>query len=258
MSEVEDYEVPRRPKLGYSSRSYKRRVKEGFYEKYIVGKGIDIGCSDYQRAISDQVDLYNDFQTPKLKVTMCGDATYMKRVKDDTYDFVLASHILEHIKHPDRAIKNWFRILKPAGHLIICVPERDIFEFRKELPSYKNEDHKWYFKAAGCELPIFPSSVKPWRKRFEPWLFEPPVTLSLENLLKGSLPANSEIEYIKVCSENCDMTMPENPRDRERYRRSSRKKKRKRGKPPKPEYPEGECQIEAVIKKRPTERHIVK
>jgi len=65
VSEVEDYEVPRRPKLGYNSRSYKRRVKEGFYEKYIVGKGIDIGCSDYQRAISDQVDLYNDFQTAK-------------------------------------------------------------------------------------------------------------------------------------------------------------------------------------------------
>lgn len=217
-------EVQRRPPLGNNSRAHVRRTKERFYEKYIIGKGIDIGCSNYNRAISDNVDLYNDHQTGKLEVTICGDATYMKEIENETYDFVIASHILEHIVSPDLAIKNWYRILKPGGHLVICVPERDLFEFRTELPSYKNEDHKWYFKIDESD---------------------PPVTLSLKWLIIGCLKDDPsfQLEYIKVCSEGCDETPPKNPR-----LKTGRKKKRLR-KPKKPQYPDGECQIEAVVKK---------
>ena len=217
-------EAQRRPPLGNNSRAHARRIKEGFYEKYIVGRGIDIGCSDYNRAISDNVDLYNNYQTGKMEVAICGDATFMKEVEGESYDFVIASHILEHIVSPDVAIKNWFRILKPGGHMVICVPERDLFEFRTELPSYKNEDHKWYFKIDKSE---------------------PPVTLSLKWLIIGCLEHDPsfQLEYIKVCSEGCEEVPPKNPRLK------TGRKKRRIKKPKKPQYPDGECQIEAVVKK---------
>ena len=190
--------MPKRPKKGIHSRAHNRRVKEGFYEKYIVGDGIDIGCTNRDRSITPEVQFWD------LNTRPGGAATHMRGVEDNKYDYVLASHILEHLFDVRTALRNWFRILKPGGYLIICVPERDIFERKKTLPSKMNIDHKWYFKIEESE---------------------PPVTLSLKKLLQEELPPGCiKIEYIKVCAGW-------NPEAPSTY------------------PPEGEFQIEAVIKK---------
>ena len=41
---------------------------------------------------------------------------------DESFDVVIASDILEHIKDDRLALKEWRRILKPGGHLIVFVP----------------------------------------------------------------------------------------------------------------------------------------
>src|SRR5262249_15513208 len=38
-------------------------------------------------------------------------------------------------------LKNWFRILKPGGHLIVAVPDEDLYE-QNTFPSIFNDDHK--------------------------------------------------------------------------------------------------------------------
>lgn len=43
-------------------------------------------------------------------------------VADESYDRVIASHILEHIYQPHLAIKEWMRVLKPGGVLSIIIP----------------------------------------------------------------------------------------------------------------------------------------
>ncbi len=53
-----------------------------------------------------------------------------------------SSHCLEHLHVPQEAIKNWFRILKPFGFLIVVVPSRELYEKRVTLPSRFNPDHK--------------------------------------------------------------------------------------------------------------------
>lgn len=42
--------------------------------------------------------------------------------KDQQFDVLIASDVLEHIKHEDEALLEWHRILKPGGKLIIFVP----------------------------------------------------------------------------------------------------------------------------------------
>lgn len=44
------------------------------------------------------------------------------RFKDNEFDLVIASDILEHIKNDSAALSEWHRILKPNGKLIVFVP----------------------------------------------------------------------------------------------------------------------------------------
>jgi SAM-dependent methyltransferase len=41
---------------------------------------------------------------------------------DNTFDLVIAGDVLEHLEHADAALKQWRRILKPGGTLIVLVP----------------------------------------------------------------------------------------------------------------------------------------
>src|SRR3546814_3492720 len=65
-------------------------------------------------------------------------------VADESYDFVHSSHCLEHLRDPEEGLRNWFRILKPGGHLIVTVPDEDLYE-QGIFPSAYNPDHKWTF-----------------------------------------------------------------------------------------------------------------
>lgn len=48
--------------------------------------------------------------------------TTINHIKSNTYDIVIASDVLEHIKDSHKALKEWKRILKPYGLLIVFVP----------------------------------------------------------------------------------------------------------------------------------------
>ncbi|WP_349972429.1 class I SAM-dependent methyltransferase [Pseudomonas caspiana] len=41
---------------------------------------------------------------------------------DNTFDRVIATHVLEHIYQPHLALKEWIRVLKPGGTLSILIP----------------------------------------------------------------------------------------------------------------------------------------
>jgi SAM-dependent methyltransferase len=123
------------------SKSMSRRLADSnFVRKYFVGNGIDIGGKP------DPFELYKEFFPLMTGVRMWdwedGDAEFMAGVADETFDFVFSSHCLEHIKNPHVGIANWLRVLKPNGHLIINVPEEDLYE-QGVFPSTYNRDHKY-------------------------------------------------------------------------------------------------------------------
>lgn len=119
-------------------------MKEGFFLKYIQNVVIDIGCGD--NPVSDECVKYD---------TALGntDATYMEGLCDCVFDTVYSYHCLEHLEHPELALKNWYRLVKPGGWLIIGVPHRDYYEKRKLLPSLFNPDHKTFWLPIWDEPP---------------------------------------------------------------------------------------------------------
>lgn len=56
--------------------------------------------------------------------TMVGDATQLEGIGTGTYDFLLSSHVLEHLANPGRALRAWRRVLRPGGSLVLVVPDR--------------------------------------------------------------------------------------------------------------------------------------
>jgi SAM-dependent methyltransferase len=125
------------------SKSISRRQRDpNFVTRYFRGSGVDIG------GFPDPVSLYREFFPSVSDIRIWdlsdGDAQKMEGVVDAAFDFVVSSHCLEHLHNPIEGLENWFRILKPGGHLIVTVPEEDLYE-QGIWPSNKNLDHKWSF-----------------------------------------------------------------------------------------------------------------
>ncbi|MFH0924211.1 MAG: class I SAM-dependent methyltransferase [bacterium] len=129
-------------KLGETAKARGRRIEEGFFEKYCQGKGLDIGYGgDILAKNCRGWDVEH------------GNAQLLKGIKDSKFDFVYSSHTLEHMVEPETALKNWWRVLKSGGYLIIYVPHRDLYEKKKILPSKWNQDHKHFFLLNNDEYP---------------------------------------------------------------------------------------------------------
>jgi ADP-heptose:LPS heptosyltransferase/SAM-dependent methyltransferase len=119
-----------------TAKCYEKRLARGDFTKYLVGRGIDIGCgTDPLRAPEAKVDLWD---LPD------GDAGELKGLGEKTYDFVYSSHCLEHLTSVEAALSNWVRVLKPGGYLYFCVPDYTLYE-KEEFPSRFNSDHRQTF-----------------------------------------------------------------------------------------------------------------
>lgn len=99
----------------------------------LVGKGIDIGCGPDP--------IMPDVRPFDLSD---GDANFISQYVSEKYDYVFSSHCLEHMKNPVTALQEWYSILKPGGHLIVLVPDEDLYE-QGVFPSAFNGDHKFTF-----------------------------------------------------------------------------------------------------------------
>jgi len=125
------------------SKSIQRRLHDpNFVTRYFVGAGIDIGAGN--DSLGQYLELFPFISSVRAWDVNDGDAQAMEACEDAQFDFVHSSHCLEHMKEPEIALKNWFRILKPGGHLIVIVPDEDMYE-QGMFPSTYNLDHKWTF-----------------------------------------------------------------------------------------------------------------
>jgi SAM-dependent methyltransferase len=60
------------------------------------------------------------------------EATDLRGIPNHKYDFVLSCHNLEHISNPVRALKEWMRVVRPGGAIVILLPDyRHTFDHRR-------------------------------------------------------------------------------------------------------------------------------
>lgn len=117
-----------------SNEASKTKSKFGYLEKRIFcGRGIDIGCGNDP--------IYPDATSFDIAD---GDANEITKFVHEKFDYVFSSHCLEHMRNPYKAIKEWWKIVKPGGFLYIIVPDEDRYE-QGVFPSIWNADHKYTF-----------------------------------------------------------------------------------------------------------------
>jgi SAM-dependent methyltransferase len=168
------------------SKSIQRRLADSnFLRKYFVGEGLDIGGKpDPLSLYKELFPLMNSIKTWDWED---GDAQFLKGVADESLGFVHSSHCLEHLVDPVEGLRNWFRVVNEGGHLVITVPDEDLYE-QGVFPSTFNLDHKWTFT-------IF--KIKSWSNR----------SLNLLNVVR-ELGAAAEVVRIEQLSASYRFNLP--------------------------------------------------
>jgi hypothetical protein len=121
-------------------KTHNKRFKTGFYEKYMTGTGLDVGFSGYGKGVvpilpgATGVDL--DFP---------GYDGRTLPFPDNSQDYIFTSHVLEHIPDYRHVLRDWHRVIKTGGHVVINVPHQFLYEKRTYLPSAWNRDHKRFY-----------------------------------------------------------------------------------------------------------------
>ena len=106
---------------------------------YLMGDGIEIGALHNPLKVSEKARVrYLDRmpvddlrrQYPELAkenlvdVDIVDDGEHLTTVADESQDFVIANHFVEHSQNPLLAIANMFRVLKVDGVLYIALPDK--------------------------------------------------------------------------------------------------------------------------------------
>lgn len=146
--------------------------------KYLRGTGIEIGPAEHPLAVphwakvkyvdeistDDLIKLYPYLKKHDLvKVDVVDDGQELKKFKNNSQDFVIANHFLEHVIDPIKTLKNFYRILKPEGIIYMAVPDKR-FTFDRLRPVTPLNRLKAFYKnpakAEAGKWPMFLESAK--------------------------------------------------------------------------------------------------
>jgi SAM-dependent methyltransferase len=92
---------------------------------YAKGQMLDVGCGSKPYEHFFEVDRHigidwsNSLQCLEVDAFATAEALPFA---DCVFDSVLCTEVLEHLRHPQTAIREMTRVLKPGGHLIVSVP----------------------------------------------------------------------------------------------------------------------------------------
>ena len=105
------------------------------------------------------------------------DVDRLSPIEDASFDAVIASHVIEHLANPLRALQEFHRVLRPGGRLVLIVPDRTRTFDRVRQPTTLrhlldeharnvaevSEDHiREFCQAIYSQPPIHPPEVREW------------------------------------------------------------------------------------------------
>ncbi|MDR2427261.1 MAG: class I SAM-dependent methyltransferase [Endomicrobium sp.] len=99
--------------------------------KYLKGlRGIEIGGSSYNDFFLNTINIDCDVNPIQhkygeiVKVDIIAEGDNLP-FKDNIFDFVLTSHVLEHMWDPIKTLNEWIRVIKPNGYVFMIIPHKE-------------------------------------------------------------------------------------------------------------------------------------
>ena len=78
--------------------------------------GADIEAAYLQGIRTNECDVNN--------LSLITDDILNSRLEDDSFDLILCSEVLEHVKNPKDGLRTIFRVLKPGGIAVVTTPQK--------------------------------------------------------------------------------------------------------------------------------------
>lgn len=103
------------------------------WRKIMSGKGLDIGPGNDPLTCAMTINLPDGGGDDITQI--------LHPCLYETFDFIHASQVLEHMVDPDIAFGSWVKILKPGGWIIATVPDWTLYE-QSSWPSRWNKGHQ--------------------------------------------------------------------------------------------------------------------
>jgi predicted SAM-dependent methyltransferase len=133
------YKVTKIPK-GHFSETSRCRPR---LSQYCVGNGVDLGFGG--EAITPSA-VRIDYPRPYSRglgqpVQLGGDCRRLEWFRDECLDYVYSSHLLEDFEDTEGALKEWLRVLKPGGYLVLFCPDEQVFRRHCEATGQRYNEH---------------------------------------------------------------------------------------------------------------------
>jgi SAM-dependent methyltransferase len=116
---------------------------------YPIIKNVD-GCNFSSQTVWEgqvqEGNNYNFFDSKNGYQYIC-EASNLNRIPSEKYDFIISSHCLEHCANTLKTVKEWLRVVKKGGVILLVLPDkrhtfdrnRPVTKFSHLLDDYTNE-----------------------------------------------------------------------------------------------------------------------
>lgn len=109
---------------------------------YCTGYGLDLGFGgDPISPQAIRVDSPKPYaKTGSYGVQLGGDATNLYWFSSGVLDYIYSSHLLEDFEDTEAVLKEWLRVLKVGGKLVIFCPDEKVYRLhcKKTVQPYNN------------------------------------------------------------------------------------------------------------------------
>lgn len=160
--DLDNFDLIKKAYNSFSRSCFETVSRKNIANLYIKkGFGLEIGARQGALTFNNDVEIkYVDkftnedhyLETPNIKkenyvsIDIKDDAHTLSTIKNNSLDFIIACHVIEHLENPMLAIKNMLRVLKKEGILFLSIPDkkytfdknRKITPFEHILNDYKN------------------------------------------------------------------------------------------------------------------------
>lgn len=136
-------------------------LREWAAHTYLAGEGVEIGALQNPLKLPPQarVRYVDRMSVPNLRqhypelndlnlveVDLIDDGEKLTSLQNNSCDFLIANHFIEHCGDPIGTLKNFFRVVRPGGILYLAVPDKR-YTFDRDRPvtplAHLLEDHQY-------------------------------------------------------------------------------------------------------------------